>query len=275
MKKTGRILLSNHWKIQSSEYVTETGETLSSSFKDFEEWMPANVPSTVLATLVENNQYKDPYFGENLKSIPTEPFKVPWWYVHTFELEKEEAEQFASLGFDGINYKANVWLNGHKVAGIDEIDGAYRRTLFDISSWIRTGENQLAIEVIPPVPGDFSTGFVDWNPAPPDGNLGIFRPVTLHLHGGVRIEDPFVRTNIDFEDPVTARLKVLAELVNDQENAVTGVLKGKIGEIYFEQTVSLEAGESKQIRSEEHTSELQSRGHLVCRILLEKKKKDK
>src|SRR5690625_6104146 len=28
-------------------------------------------------------------------------------------------------------------------------------------------------------------------------------------------------------------------------------------------------------RSEEHTSELQSRGHLVCRLLLEKKKKNK
>src|SRR5690625_6458241 len=28
-----------------------------------------------------------------------------------------------------------------------------------------------------------------------------------------------------------------------------------------------------QLRSEEHTSELQSRGHLVCRLLLEKKKK--
>src|SRR5207253_6789178 len=27
------------------------------------------------------------------------------------------------------------------------------------------------------------------------------------------------------------------------------------------------------LRSEEHTSELQSRGHLVCRLLLEKKKK--
>src|SRR5437870_8837621 len=29
------------------------------------------------------------------------------------------------------------------------------------------------------------------------------------------------------------------------------------------------------VRSEEHTSELQSRGHLVCRLLLEKKKKKK
>lgn len=247
MKKKGRILLSNHWKIQSSEHIAETGEILSTSFQDFEEWIPAKVPSTVLATLVENNQYKDPYFGENLKTIPTDPFKVPWWYVNTFELKAEEAEQFASLVFDGINYKANVWLNGQKVAGIDEIDGAYRRTRFDISSWIQAGENQLAIEVIPPVPGDFSTGFVDWNPAPPDGNLGIFRPVTLHLHGGVRIEEPFVRTSIDFDEQVTARLQVSAEIANDQEKSITGVLKGKIGDIHFEQQISLAAGESKQI----------------------------
>src|SRR6266508_2198770 len=33
-----------------------------------------------------------------------------------------------------------------------------------------------------------------------------------------------------------------------------------------------EAGERREPRSEEHTSELQSRGHLVCRLLLEKKK---
>src|SRR5439155_27232652 len=33
------------------------------------------------------------------------------------------------------------------------------------------------------------------------------------------------------------------------------------------------AGAVAENRSEEHTSELQSRGHLVCRLLLEKKKK--
>src|SRR5690625_2900395 len=33
--------------------------------------------------------------------------------------------------------------------------------------------------------------------------------------------------------------------------------------------------QTKKIRSEEHTSELQSRGHLVCRLLLEKKKTQK
>src|SRR5437870_10893831 len=35
-----------------------------------------------------------------------------------------------------------------------------------------------------------------------------------------------------------------------------------------------EGGEQEK-RSEEHTSELQSRGHLVCRLLLEKKKLSK
>src|SRR5690554_7622378 len=34
-------------------------------------------------------------------------------------------------------------------------------------------------------------------------------------------------------------------------------------------------GSSFGVRSEEHTSELQSRPHLVCRLLLEKKKKNK
>src|SRR5690625_6527772 len=34
------------------------------------------------------------------------------------------------------------------------------------------------------------------------------------------------------------------------------------------------ARKGSSCRSEEHTSELQSRGHLVCRLLLEKKKKN-
>src|SRR5690625_5801205 len=38
------------------------------------------------------------------------------------------------------------------------------------------------------------------------------------------------------------------------------------------QVVDNGCGMGKEDRSEEHTSELQSRGHLVCRLLLEKKK---
>src|SRR5690606_40878684 len=46
----------------------------------------------------------------------------------------------------------------------------------------------------------------------------------------------------------------------------TGITKADILEKGFRKTVN-------RIRSEEHTSELQSRENLVCRLLLEKKKK--
>src|SRR5690625_6765436 len=40
---------------------------------------------------------------------------------------------------------------------------------------------------------------------------------------------------------------------------------------YDQEGNELHPQEKQQTRSEEHTSELQSRGHLVCRLLLEKK----
>src|SRR5437870_8451999 len=43
----------------------------------------------------------------------------------------------------------------------------------------------------------------------------------------------------------------------------------------FDKHIAVLRGALAEQRSEEHTSELQSRGHLVCRLLLEKKKKKK
>lgn len=248
MEKRFEIILSDNWKIQSSEAVSEKGPVISTATMDADTWIPAKVPSTVLGTLVANGIYKDPYFGENLKSIPTNLFKVPWWYTTRFQLNREEAENFATLKFHGINYKANVWLNGRLIADIKTLDGAYRITSFDISEYMAEGTNVLAIEVIPPKPGDFSTGFVDWNPAPPDGNMGIFRPVSLHLHGGVHIENPFVRTKVNLETLDEATLAVTAELVNASQKAIPGFLKGRIGDIQFQKRVDI-APNSRQLTS--------------------------
>ena len=69
---------------------------------------------------------------------------------------------------DGINYRANVWLDGKKVADASEAYGAFRRFEFDVTAVImRGGMNVLAVEVFPPLPGDPTIGFADWNPAPP------------------------------------------------------------------------------------------------------------
>lgn len=241
MKGPITIILNDNWKIRSSEAISQSGNTLSTDASISKDWLPAVVPSTILGTLVANKVYTDPYFGENLKAIPTDQFKAPWWYTTTFHIDDDQANLFARLYFDGINHKANVWLNGKLIANADAINGTYRITAFDASGAIVPGNNILAIEVIPPKPGDFSTGFVDWNPSPPDGNMGIFRPVTLKMHGGIRIEHPFVKSSLNLKGPVEAQLSVSAELYNDSDREITGRLYGNIGDIKFELPVTLPA----------------------------------
>lgn len=245
-----KIELSDNWRIQSSDGITPAGATISTDFEVTQDWHSARVPSTVLGTLVENKIYEEPYFGDNLKLISTEQFKVPWWYATKFILNGTQASLFGTLIFDGINYKANLWLNGHLIADVTDIDGAYRRTSFNISDHILSGSNILAVEVIPPKPGDFSTGFVDWNPSPPDRNMGIFRNVILKLHGGVHVENPFVKTHFDNADHKSAKLTVSAELYNDSNKKVNGILSGKIEDVVFEVPVNLEPNSNKEITIE-------------------------
>lgn len=247
MNNNYNINLSDNWKIQSSKKVSEKGAEISTELTISKNWIPAIIPSTVLGTLVANDIIKDPFFGKNLKNISTELFKMPWWYVTSFDLNAIEANNSALLSFDGINHKANVWLNGKLVADSNSIDGAYRITAFDVSENTVEGNNILAIEVIPPIPGDFSIGYVDWNPSPPDGNMGVFRPVTLHLNTGVGIEKPFVLTTVNKETLKEADLTVSAELVNYTDQPITGVLTGTIESVSFEQSVTLDGNSKKTV----------------------------
>ena len=62
--------LSSDWTIQSSTKIKQTGDAISQKDFNIDGWYPAFMPSTVLAVLVENGVYEDPYFGMNLKKIP-------------------------------------------------------------------------------------------------------------------------------------------------------------------------------------------------------------
>src|SRR5207253_11476980 len=76
--------------------------------------------------------------------------------------------------------------------------------------------------------------------------------------------------------PISKTLRISGDIL-EQHCRWIGTLVHRLGErAHFKIPVS--AGNSQKLaraldaRSEEHTSELQSRGHLVCRLLLEKKK---
>jgi exo-1,4-beta-D-glucosaminidase len=192
------VTLEDLWSLQSSEKVKGAGEQISKPGYKVDSWYPAVVPSTVLGTLVESNVYRDIFVGKNLLDVPTAPFQVSWWYRREFTIPVGPGLTRTRLEFDGINYRANIWLNGKKVASADEVYGAYRRFSIDVSADVnRTEKNVLAVEVFPPKPGEPTVGWVDWNPAPPDNAMGLFREVRVRATGDVSIENPFVVTKLD------------------------------------------------------------------------------
>ena len=251
-------LTLRNWFIQSSTRVKAGGEQISRPGLLMDRWYPATVPATVLGTLVQNNVHADLYFSDNLKNIPGDDFKVSWWYRTEFPLTADPSKTTFKLEFDGINYRANIWLNGSKIADVSEAYGAFRRFEFDVTAAaVRGGMNILAVEVFPPQPGDPTMGFVDWNPAPPDKNMGIWREVRVKSTGNVSINFPQVITKLDLETFKEAGLTVSAELQNNSPDKLSGTLEGRLESAKFSREVTLEPKESKKvILSPEDTPEL-------------------
>jgi len=240
--------LTDGWLLASSEALGVSGQDISAvGFAPDDPWLAGSVPSTVLGTLIERGQYKDPYFGMNLAAIPTESFERPWWYRNVFTLCEEEAAKTVLLEFDGINYAATIWLNGRQIATSDEVRGAFRRFQFDVSKWVHAGDNVLAVEVVPPKPGDFSTGFVDWNCPPPDRNTGLFRPVRLRFCHGFSIENPVVQTQLDLATLAEADLTISLDLVNHSREPISGNIEGQIETIRFASDIDLGPGQRRTI----------------------------
>lgn len=250
------LLLEEGWTLFSSDDIDAKGEEISSHTFKPEKSYPTDVPSTVLATLVENKVYTDIHVGDNFSKIPTEPFQVPWWYRKSFNINKESAKT-NRLIFEGINYRANVWLNGQIIASADTMEGCFRMFDFDVSKHIVEGENILAVEVIPPKEKELTIGFVDWNPWPADNNLGLWRPVKLVRSGAVAIKNLYVKPNLNTETLKQASLQISAELYNYSKEKVSGEFVCEIEDIKINQSYSIEANSKlKMVLGPENYSEL-------------------
>lgn len=242
------LLLDDGWQIQSSQQITETGEELTSKEGDRAGWHNATVPSTVLGTLVKNGVYPDIFMGKNFEKVDKKQFQGSWWYRRVFENNNQNASTY-HLEFDGIIYRANIWLNGKQIASADTLAGPFRQFYFNISTLVRTsGENILAVEVFPPDTGDFTVGFVDWNPESPDRGMGIWREVRLCSSGDVSLKYPFVQTNLDTATLNHAELLVSAEVVNNTNTDANGYLEANIDDIKIRKEVNLSPNETKLIR---------------------------
>src|SRR5450432_3938063 len=64
------LQLHRDWSLQSSCEVKASGDKISAPGFATAGWHHAEVPTTVVAALVADKTYGDPYFGKNLKSFP-------------------------------------------------------------------------------------------------------------------------------------------------------------------------------------------------------------
>ena len=239
---------ADHWQIQSSDKVKANDEEISTLKFHPENWYATKVPNSTLGSLVDAGVFKNVFYNRNLEKIPDSLFQAPWWYRRTFNIEKINPGQVYRLRFNGISYYADIWLNGKKVASGDTVKGSFRQFVFDVTPFIKKGENVLAVKVTQGAPADLNIGFVDWNPEPADNHMGIWRDVHFMESGPVAIENPFVITDVDTATLSYANIKVRVDLQNFSDKKVSGTLKTNIGnDIHLSTNVSLEPHEIKEV----------------------------
>jgi exo-1,4-beta-D-glucosaminidase len=261
----GKIPLRDGWRVQSSAKIHAAGEEISRRGFSCSGWYGTGVPSTVLAALVANHVYADPYFGMSLRKIPgtsypigkifaylemppDSPYAVSWWYRTEFDVPTSAAGKTLWLNFLGINYRANIWLNGRKVADAKQVAGAFRRYEFDVTQIALPGQrNALAVEIFAPRKNDLAISWLDWNPAPPDKDMGLWQEVFLRTSGPVALRHPIVFTNLELPLLDVAHLTVTAEVRNAASRPIHGVLRGSFEHVTFSQAVDLEREEIKTV----------------------------
>ena len=204
------------------------------------------VPCTVAGALNEAGVFGENVLDEDRYSkLDKTPFDSPWIYTTTFKTRKGLRHV---LRFDGLNYYADVELNGKLIASADTTFGTFSVREFDVTSLVK-GTNRLKVTLRRAVDGDLNHGYVDWNPRAIDESMGIIRPVTLITTPDVEVQDVFVKPYVNPEDFSRADIEVVTTLVNRSAKPVKGTLRARWDDGgFFEKEVEIPASATKEVR---------------------------
>jgi exo-1,4-beta-D-glucosaminidase len=234
------------YTIQSTAKVSDAAATVSSPGYPAKGWYPAGPRSTVLAALLANGVYADPFHSTNLEKIPRADFQVPWWYRSDFIVE--DISRRTHLDFSGVISAADVYVNGHQVAKAADVTGVYPRHELDITSLVKPGTNTVAFRIQPNEPNqNLTMSWLDWLQPPPDRSMGLVRDVLVRRDGPVALRDAHVVTKLAVPSLATADLTVKAQARNDSADAVTAEVSGSVAGTRFTKTVQLAAHETKTV----------------------------
>src|SRR5258708_5165219 len=237
------------------------------------------------------------YHLEQYSHLPGEPnpWKKPYWYRTTFLVPAADKGRFFQLIFKGINYRAEVWLNGRLIAESAKMVGMFEEFDLDVSPAIHAGEeNALAVKIYPlDVPGEPSTPQLkamedfydnggptgdigknvtmlssvgwDWIPEVRDRNMGIWQPVYLRTSGQVLISQPRIITDLpSLPDTSLAKISLQIHLSNHSPLPQKGRVRITIspenfkgGSISFSKELNLQGSASTDLSlSADNTPEL-------------------
>lgn len=280
MMRAGTVTpLREGWQLQSACKLQATGDSIGADGYQTDGWLKTAVPSTVLASQAAAGVFPDPYYGMNLRQIPgttykiggifanmpmaqDSPYRCGWWYRTEFAAPAAAHQgERAWLHFGGINYRGDVWLNGKKIADTTKVAGAYRTYDFDVTELLKPGKkNVLAVETFAPTEKDLGINWVDWNPCPPDKDMGLWGAVDLVTTGTVTLRSPLAVTHFTDSSLGTAELTIYAELHNASDHAVKGAVSGTAAGVKFEEPVELAAHEDRTVVfSPDHFAQLRIR----------------
>lgn len=266
-----RLYLSaGNWKIQRSSEVNDPGEKISLAGFSCSDWVDATVPGTALVSYRNAGALPDPDFSDNQLLISESFFNSDFWYRDEFNVPDKFKGSRMFLNFDGINWKADIFINGKNTG---KIEGAFIRGKFDVTDLVRPGKkNAIAVLIHKndhigvvkeqtALYHDKNGGILgadnptyhasigwDWIPTIRGRNIGIWNDVYLNVTGAVTINDPFVFTDLPLPDTTSADVNIEVTLNNHRTESITGILSGKYGDINFEERISIGPSESKVVK---------------------------
>jgi hypothetical protein len=268
VRADGRLpLAGGEWKLERASQVSFGGEQISKVGFHDNSWMVATVPGTVLTSYLNDGAIANPDYGDNQYAVSDSFFCADFWYRDEFIAPAAPHGQHRWLNLDGINWKAEIYLNGERIG---RIDGGYMRGSFDVTALLHSGAaNALAIRIIAndnpgstkDKAGDTVNGGAlgrdnptyhasagwDWMSTIRGRNTGILHEVSLTSSGPVTIESPLVTTTLPLPDTTHADVTIQATMRNLEAHAVSGILRARFGAITVEEPVKLDASSEKLV----------------------------
>jgi len=200
---------------------------------DGNQWIPATVPGTVLKSYIDAGFVPDPLYDDNWNKVRTQDqyFTSNFEYRGSFRLTDESNSRRVILNFDALNWKADVYVNGMKLANSlshreHSVEGAFIRGRFDVTELVRAGldnvvevliycndtPGQVTFQGLAEGPGPnggllgadnptlhASVGW-DWIPTIPGRNIGLYGDVYITTEGEVQIVDPWIETKLNLTE---------------------------------------------------------------------------